>query len=203
VLTASGNALFLVDACGFVVARLFLRKSRRQNTLPWKFKVAARQRQSDGLGVRIIFLATVHLSRGEGEGGRLTCPGGARYTNQPLTRVPTVDMPFQTPQAVAMIAELQNYRGVSCLRCGEPIPVSAKIMEIQDETARGRMGVPYVFLARCKLCEYETVYEAGKVQTFDGQPRKRSTRVRSDFRRFNLPITPGKVQEYLEEKLGA
>jgi hypothetical protein len=78
-----------------------------------------------------------------------------------------------------MIVELENYPGVSCLRCGEPIPVSAKIIEIQDEIEPGRTGVAYAFRARCRMCEYETIYEIGKVQTFGGRPRKRTTRARA------------------------
>jgi hypothetical protein len=72
-----------------------------------------------------------------------------------------------------------SYPGVSCLRCGDPIPVSAKVVEIQDEIARGRTGVPYAFLARCRMCEYESIYEIRNVQRFDGEPRRRITRLRA------------------------
>lgn len=75
-----------------------------------------------------------------------------------------------------MTANPHSFCGVACLRCGEPIPVSAKIVEIQDEIARGKTGVPYSFLARCKMCEYESIYEIRNIKRFEGQPRKRIMR---------------------------
>jgi len=78
-----------------------------------------------------------------------------------------------------VIAELRSFPGVSCLRCGNPIPVSATIVDIQDDLANGGTDVPYAFRIRCRICEYETIYEVGKVQTFDGEPRKRRTRERA------------------------
>ena len=61
-----------------------------------------------------------------------------------------------------MIAEAKSYAGVSCFRCGSEIPVSERIVDIQDEIERGMRGVPYAFRARCRMCEYETIYEIGK-----------------------------------------
>ena len=60
-----------------------------------------------------------------------------------------------------------------------PIPVSATIVDIQDDLANGGTDVPYAFRVRCRICEYETIYEVGKVQTFDREPRKRRTRKRA------------------------
>ena len=53
----------------------------------------------------------------------------------------------------------KSYRGVSCVRCREPIPVSAKVVSLQDEIAQGENNVPQTFSARCYLCEQESVYE--------------------------------------------
>jgi len=72
-----------------------------------------------------------------------------------------------------VIAELRSFSGVSCLRCGNPIPVSARIVDIQDDIANGGTDVSYAFRVRCRICEYETIYEIGKVQRFGGEPRKR------------------------------
>ena len=73
-----------------------------------------------------------------------------------------------------MIAELKSYRGVSCFRCGEPFPVSAKVMSLQDEIELGGVNVPHAFVARCHRCESETVYTIGEVLRFEGEPTRRN-----------------------------
>ena len=77
------------------------------------------------------------------------------------------------------MVELKNYRGLSCVRCGEPIPVSAKIVSLQDRIAWGDTDVPYAFVLRCKACQFESVYEIKDVQRFDGEPRGRKVRARA------------------------
>ena len=67
----------------------------------------------------------------------------------------------------------KTYSGVSCVWCGEPIPVSKRVVEIQDEIERGKTIVPYTFVARCKVCECESTYEVSSVQSFDGEPPRR------------------------------
>jgi hypothetical protein len=75
-----------------------------------------------------------------------------------------------------MIAQPKKYLGVSCARCGKPIPVSAKVVSIHDEIAQGEANVPHAFVARCPMCEYESVYEIGHVRRFDGEPPRRHRR---------------------------
>jgi hypothetical protein len=76
-----------------------------------------------------------------------------------------------------MIAQSKSYHGVCCVRCGKPIPISAKVVSIQDEIEQGEQNVPHAFVARCPLCEHESVYAVSDIHRFVGEPPKRHRRM--------------------------
>jgi hypothetical protein len=79
-----------------------------------------------------------------------------------------------------MIAELmKGYRGVLCVRCHEPIPVSAKVVSLQDELEYKETNVLCAFAVRCRMCESESIYYLTDVEIFDGEPRQRRSKVRA------------------------
>lgn len=79
-----------------------------------------------------------------------------------------------------MTAELlKSYHGVLCSRCNEPIPVSPKVVKVQNDIELGQPHEAQTFVARCKLCEYESVYTMSEVQAFEGEPRKRRSKARA------------------------
>lgn len=78
-----------------------------------------------------------------------------------------------------MVAQLmKSYRGVACLQCREPIPVSARVEKLKDEFEKTQTNQPGAFVARCKAYESESVYTISDIREFDGEPRKRSPRAR-------------------------
>lgn len=105
-----------------------------------------------------------------------------------------------------MIAEAkQQYRGVICIHCHQPIPLSPSAelreAEFREEEPRdlGKFSVFSVTL-RCRACHAEAVYTRSDVIDLDGAPRARSSRahknppkhsrsIRVDLPDFTKPAT--------------
>lgn len=88
--------------------------------------------------------------------------------------------PYEFFCEAEMIAELiKSYRGVYCIRCREPISVSARVARMKDESTQTVIDGPYKFVARCRLCRHEAIYAVGDVRTFDGEPRKLTSKARA------------------------
>lgn len=80
-----------------------------------------------------------------------------------------------------MIAEAkQQYRGVLCIHCHQPIPLSPSAEQKQSqfkEHGPSDMGDFSVFsiTLRCRACHGEGIYTHSDVIDLDGIPRKRSS----------------------------
>jgi hypothetical protein len=73
-----------------------------------------------------------------------------------------------------MIAEAKkSYRGVLCSWCGVPIPAPQKAAALREELGCGELDTARSFAARCRLCEYESVYSTREIQDFEGDPPPR------------------------------
>jgi hypothetical protein len=78
-----------------------------------------------------------------------------------------------------MIAELEKeYRGVLCRQCGQPIPASPRVVDLQEENESTDSHAPRAFVARCRLCDHESVYPVSDIRRFEGEPRPRSSKAR-------------------------
>jgi hypothetical protein len=73
-------------------------------------------------------------------------------------------------------ANKSHYRGVSCARCGTPIPISAKVHSLQDEVDNEETNAARSFTSRCRCCEEESIYTVTAIQEFEGEPRTRRLR---------------------------
>ena len=86
-------------------------------------------------------------------------------------------MPVACRSAAALPHEVQlitNFRGVLCLRCRMPIPVSSRVVSFLNEGEYRESTRSHTFTTRCKLCEHESIYSVADVRIFDGDPRMRS-----------------------------
>jgi RNase P subunit RPR2 len=71
--------------------------------------------------------------------------------------------------------ERQSFRGVVCLHCKQPIPISALVTGIEaelraDETTPPRHQKCQVFHLRCAACGKEKPYKIGEILEFETAP---------------------------------
>ena len=74
---------------------------------------------------------------------------------------------------------MKSYRGVLCRRCNEPIPVSPKVVSLQNEFEYGHADAPGGFVARCRVCEHENIYAISQLKSFEGELQNRKARRRA------------------------
>ena len=75
----------------------------------------------------------------------------------------------------------QSYRGVVCLHCKNPIPISPLVASIEaerpaDETTPRRHQKCQVFHLRCAACGKEKPYKIDEIREFEGSPITESSR---------------------------
>jgi len=74
----------------------------------------------------------------------------------------------------------QNYRGVLCVHCRQPIPLPKSIAKIEskeagtDHASKAELG-PRVYTLRCRACQGEGLYTESKFIDVEGTPRVRQT----------------------------
>jgi hypothetical protein len=75
----------------------------------------------------------------------------------------------------------QTYRGVLCLHCKNPIPISPLVASIEaelpvNESTPGRHQKCQVFHLRCAACGKEKPYKINEIVEFEGAPIIRTPR---------------------------
>ena len=88
-----------------------------------------------------------------------------------------------------MIAETkQQYRGVLCTHCRQPIPLSpsAELKEKKfKEQGPSDLGELFSVTLRCRACYGEGIYTQSDVIDLDGTPRKRSSQAHKNPRKLS------------------
>jgi hypothetical protein len=95
-----------------------------------------------------------------------------------------IEIDFELRCLVTQATVTQQYSGVYCRACGEPISLPSRAekalaahqAEASDPTAEIQ---PVVFNLRCKACEKENFYGAKDVANIHGTPRSARPRPRS------------------------
>lgn len=79
-----------------------------------------------------------------------------------------------------MFAEaIKEYRGVLCRRCCQPIPISARVLTLQQEVESRESTAAFAFAVRCRVCDHESVYTSTDVRRMKGEPPLRRLKART------------------------
>jgi hypothetical protein len=105
---------------------------------------------------------------------------------QKLYNVPScpIESDFELRCLVTQAIVTQQYSGVYCRACGEPISLPARVERAlaprQGEACEpAAEALPLVFNLRCKACEKENFYGAKDVANIQGAPRLARPRPRA------------------------
>jgi len=76
--------------------------------------------------------------------------------------------------------KIDNYRGVLCRYCRQPIPVPSIVntLEAQAKEANPGGDAGQVFTLRCRSCDGEHPYRSSEIANFEGNPKPRVSRIR-------------------------
>ena len=71
----------------------------------------------------------------------------------------------------------KSYQAVRCFYCSEPIPLSARLLELcrvdSDNTTAELQCQCQVFILRCEACSKESRYLKAEIDTLEGESRQR------------------------------
>jgi hypothetical protein len=105
---------------------------------------------------------------------------------QTLYNIPSyqIDSDYELRCLVNQVTVPQQYSGVYCRACGEPISLPARAEKalaihqaaVSESTAEVQ---PVIFNLRCKACEKENFYGAKDVVNIQGTPRSARPRARA------------------------
>ena len=81
----------------------------------------------------------------------------------------------------------KSYKAVRCFYCSEPIPISARLLELfvvkSDKTAEPQCQ-SQAFILRCEACSKESRYLKAEIDTLEGEPRQTGDMNRSGPRGY-------------------
>jgi hypothetical protein len=82
----------------------------------------------------------------------------------------------------------KSYQAVRCFYCSEPIPLSARMLELfvvkSDSTTAQLEVQSRVFILRCEACSKENRYLKAEIDTLEGEPPQKGAMNRSGPRRY-------------------